>query len=150
MGVDLVVMGLVFRLVVLVELAVFLQQGDACGSVHHRQVGESVHDVLQVAFHARAVDEEYVRFRQGFHVPGLQLVVMQASRVWSRQVVHLQAVDALGEVQGKKINRIEGGGYRLAQGAQRQGEQQQGEQNSQGFFHGYVPFLGWRSMVSPM
>ena len=143
MGVDLMVVGFGLCLVMVVELAVLLQQGNARGGVHHRQLREGVHHVLQVAFHARPVDEEYIRLRQGFHVAGLQLVIVQAARSRGGQVVHLQAVDALGQVQGKQINGIKGSGHRFAQGAQGQGEQEQGKQKSQGLLHGYVPFLGW-------
>ena len=117
MGVDFMFVGFGLCLVMVVELAVLLQQGNARGGVHHRQLRESVHHVLQVALHARPVDEEYIRLRQGFHVAGLQLVIVQASRSRGGQVAHLQAVDALGQVQSKQINGIKGSGHCFAQGA---------------------------------
>ena len=55
----------VFLLVVMVVHilvhAVLGQQRDAGGRIHHGQLRKRVHHAGEVAFHARAVDEKYIR-----------------------------------------------------------------------------------------
>ena len=124
----------VVLLMVMLSVLILRQQRHALAGIHHRQVGEGIHHVGEVAFHTRAVDEKHIRHGQGFHVPGLQLIVVQAAGAGGGQVAHGHALHALRQVQGKQINGIKGGNHRFRHGAGRK-KQQRRQQRGKHFFH---------------
>ena len=136
----------VVMVVVMVMLHAAFQQGNAHRGVHHRQVGEGLEHAGKVAFHACAVDEEYIRPGQALHVARLQLVIMQAAGAGRGEAHDLHALQAVGEVEGEEINGKKGGddGFRRG-GAGQHHQQQRHQQGGQGdqLLHGSVLSSIW-------
>ena len=64
-------------------------------------------DLVEETLHARAIDDERISFLERLHVLRRQLVVVQAPRLRLRHVDDLDAVDALRDVDGIDVHRVE-------------------------------------------
>ena len=102
--------------VVVVMVGAVLQERHTRGGVHHRQVGESLEHAAQVALHARAVDKEHIGGGEGFHVAGLQLIIVQAAGAGLCQADDLHPFDAAEQIQREQADGIEGGDDGLGTG----------------------------------
>ena len=127
-----VVVGVFLRVVMVMVVhilvhAVLGQQRDAGGRIHHGQLRKRVHHAGEVAFHARAVDEKYIRLVQHLHIAGGKLIIMQTAGVRRGEVADGDAVDALREVEGEEVDGIErrDDGFRRREGGGEEDEQRQ-------------------------
>ena len=64
-------------------------------------------DLVEETLHARAIDDERIGFLERLHVLRRQLVVVQAARLRFRHVDDLDTVDALRDVDGIDVHRVE-------------------------------------------
>ena len=117
-----------------------LQQQNAFGSIHDRQVRICAGHDREEGFHSGTVDQQDVRFGQGDHVGILQRIVVQAAGGRLGQVGDGDSVNAFGQIQGHQPDRIKAGHDRFRGG--RQGtEQRQKQQDNKGFLHENPPMI---------